>query len=134
MARFTDDELQRKVQEGFIVESEADMTETYKKALITQLTVQGDTELMSAPAYYMAEYDSWALSRFDDIWRATEQPEVFDTIHGTTAAQAISKVEPAVPSINQIDPPEHSHLRKAIRRAQLDALEEGSAQRSLNGR
>jgi ring-1,2-phenylacetyl-CoA epoxidase subunit PaaA len=54
MARFTDEELQRKVQEGFIVESEEDMTETYKKALITQLTVQGDTELISAPAYFMA--------------------------------------------------------------------------------
>ena len=58
MARFTDEELQRKVQEGFIVESEADMTETYKKALITQLTVQADTELMSAPAYQMAAVDA----------------------------------------------------------------------------
>lgn len=54
MGRFTDEELQRKVQEGFIVESEEDMTETYKRALITQLTVQGDTELISAPAYFMA--------------------------------------------------------------------------------
>ncbi|MFQ5890249.1 MAG: Phenylacetic acid catabolic protein [Gemmatimonadota bacterium] len=58
MARFTDDELQRKVHEGFIVESEADMTESYKKALITQLTVQGDTELISAPAYFMAARDA----------------------------------------------------------------------------
>ena len=31
MAGFTDDELMRKVQEGFIVESEADMTETYER-------------------------------------------------------------------------------------------------------
>ena len=58
MARFTDEELMRKVQEGFIVESEADMTDTYKKALIIQLTVQGDTELISAPAYYMAAKDA----------------------------------------------------------------------------
>ena len=58
MARFTDEELQRKVQEGFIVESEEDMTDTYKKALITQLTVQGDTELISAPAYFMAAKDA----------------------------------------------------------------------------
>lgn len=58
MARFTDEELQRKVQEGFIVESEEDMTEAYKKALITQLTVQGDTELISAPAYFMAARDA----------------------------------------------------------------------------
>ena len=54
MARFTDEELMRKVQDGFIVESEADMTDSYKRALIIQLTVQGDTELISAPAYYMA--------------------------------------------------------------------------------
>jgi ring-1,2-phenylacetyl-CoA epoxidase subunit PaaA len=52
MARFTDEELREKVQSGFIVESEDEMTPTYKKALITQLTVQGDTELMSAPSYY----------------------------------------------------------------------------------
>lgn len=32
MARFTDEELKCKVQEGFIVESEADMTESYKKS------------------------------------------------------------------------------------------------------
>lgn len=58
MGRFTDEELQRKVQEGFIVESEEDMTESYKRALITQLTVQGDTELISAPAYFMAARDA----------------------------------------------------------------------------
>ncbi len=58
MARFTDEELQRKVHEGFIVESEADMTETYKRALITQLTVQGDTELISAPAYFRPTRDA----------------------------------------------------------------------------
>ncbi|WP_420632965.1 Phenylacetic acid catabolic protein [Candidatus Palauibacter sp.] len=58
MGRFTDEELQRKVHEGFIVESEEDMTETYKRALITQLTVQGDTELISAPAYFMAARDA----------------------------------------------------------------------------
>jgi len=68
-----------------------------------------------APAYYMPDYDAWVLSRFEDIWSATEHPEIFTTIHGTTAAQAVSKVEPPVPSINQIDPPEHKQLRRAIR-------------------
>jgi ring-1,2-phenylacetyl-CoA epoxidase subunit PaaA len=58
MTRFTDEELMRKVQEGFIVESDRDMTETYRKALIGQLTVQGDTELISAPAYWMAAKDA----------------------------------------------------------------------------
>jgi len=51
-------ELMEKVRAGFMVESEEDMTPGYKKALITQLTVQGDTELLSAPAYYLASKDA----------------------------------------------------------------------------
>ncbi len=47
-----------RINAGFMLESEADMTPGYKKALLTQLTVQGDTELMSAPAYYLAAKDA----------------------------------------------------------------------------
>lgn len=54
MAPFTEDELKAKVHEGFIVESVEEMTEGYRKSLVVQLTVQADTELMSAPAYWMA--------------------------------------------------------------------------------
>jgi ring-1,2-phenylacetyl-CoA epoxidase subunit PaaA len=54
MAPFTEDELKAKVQDGYIVESVEEMTEGYRKALVVQLTVQADTELISAPAYWMA--------------------------------------------------------------------------------
>lgn len=54
MSVFTDDELKEKVRSGYIVESPEEMTDGYRKALIVQLTVQADTELMSAPAYWMA--------------------------------------------------------------------------------
>lgn len=54
MPIFTDDELKEKVQSGYIVESPEEMTDGYRKALVVQLTVQADTELMSAPAYWMA--------------------------------------------------------------------------------
>lgn len=54
MPLFTDDELKEKVRSGYIVESPEEMTDGYRKALIVQLTVQADTELMSAPAYWMA--------------------------------------------------------------------------------
>ncbi len=47
-----------RINDGFMLESDADMTPGYKKALLTQLTVQGDTELMSAPAYYLAARDA----------------------------------------------------------------------------
>jgi len=54
MARFTDEELKQKVQNGFTVEYPDEMTEGYKSALIVQLLVQADTELISAPAYFGA--------------------------------------------------------------------------------
>jgi ring-1,2-phenylacetyl-CoA epoxidase subunit PaaA len=54
MSPFTEEELIQKVQDGYIVESPEEMTEGYRKALRVQLTVQADTELMSAPSYWMA--------------------------------------------------------------------------------
>lgn len=57
-----DQDLISRIQGGFMVESEEDMTPGYKKALITQLTVQGDTELLSAPAYYLASRDAPSIN------------------------------------------------------------------------
>ncbi len=54
MSPFSEEELIAKVQDGYMVESPEEMTEGYRKALRVQLTVQADTELMSAPAYWMA--------------------------------------------------------------------------------
>ena len=54
MTQFSEDELKAKVRDGYVVESVEDMTEGYRKALRVQLTVQADTELMSAPSYWMA--------------------------------------------------------------------------------
>lgn len=58
MTRYTEDELKRKVHEGYILESPEEMTPGYHKALTIQLLVQGDTELMSAPAYWGAAQDA----------------------------------------------------------------------------
>lgn len=58
MPAFSEEELKRKVHEGYILESPDEMTDGYRKALITQLLVQGDTELISAPAYWGAAQDA----------------------------------------------------------------------------
>lgn len=49
-----DAQLREKVQEGRLVESVDEMTEEYKRELRHIVTVSGDTELLSAPAYYFA--------------------------------------------------------------------------------
>ncbi len=54
MSAMTEDEMKASVQDGHIVESVEEMTPGYRKALVVQLTVQADTELISAPAYWMA--------------------------------------------------------------------------------
>jgi ring-1,2-phenylacetyl-CoA epoxidase subunit PaaA len=54
MAVLTDEALKEKIQKGHLVETTDEMTEGYKKALSQILLVQADTELMSAPSYYMA--------------------------------------------------------------------------------
>lgn len=58
MTRYTEVELKQKVKEGYILESPDEMTPGYRKALTVQLLVQGDTELMSAPAYWGAAQDA----------------------------------------------------------------------------
>jgi len=57
-----DGALKERIAEGFVVESIDDMTPGYLKALKTQMLVQGDTELMSAPAYYLAAKDAPTIS------------------------------------------------------------------------
>ena len=57
-----DKDLKERIANGFILESADDMTPGYLSALKIQMLVQGDTELMSAPAYYMAAKDAPTIS------------------------------------------------------------------------
>jgi ring-1,2-phenylacetyl-CoA epoxidase subunit PaaA len=58
MSHYSEDEIKQKVQDGYILESPDEMTEGYRAALIVQLLVQADTELISAPAYWGAAQDA----------------------------------------------------------------------------
>ena len=46
--------LRNRIQEGRLVESVTEMSDEYKRELRHIVTVSGDTELLSAPAYYYA--------------------------------------------------------------------------------
>jgi len=69
-----------------------------------------------APAYYLEEYDTWALSRFEDIWKASGDMKHLTAAKGTTAAHLLTKVQPVTPMINMMDPPDHTRLRGAFRK------------------
>jgi cytochrome P450 len=69
-----------------------------------------------APCYYIAEYDAWALSRFEDIWTASMDNEHFSAAQGTTSSHLLTKVQPVTPMINLMDPPQHTKLRAQVRK------------------
>jgi cytochrome P450 len=68
-----------------------------------------------APAYYIEEYDAWALSRFEDIWNASMDADSYSAAKGTTSAHLLTKVQPVTPMLNLMDPPEHTALRAKFR-------------------
>lgn len=68
-----------------------------------------------APCYHIEEYDAWALSRFHDIWEASQDTEHYTATKGTTSSHVLTKVQPVTPMLNMMDPPEHTILRKELR-------------------
>ena len=68
-----------------------------------------------APAYYVEEFDCWALSRFEDIWVESGDNEAYSAAkRGTTPAHLITKQMDVFPSVNMMDPPEHVRNRALI--------------------
>ena len=70
----------------------------------------------AAPVYHIAEYDAWALSRFDDVWNASTDNDHFSVAKGTTSAHVLTKVQPVTPMLNLMDPPQHTQLRAELRK------------------
>src|SRR5262245_33934103 len=56
-----------------------------------------------APAYYVERYDCWALSRFEDVWNAGDDPNV-SSARGSTAGHLLTRVQPLQRMLNTMDP------------------------------
>ncbi len=69
-----------------------------------------------APCYHLEKWDAFALSRFEDIWKASMDAKNYSTARGTTAAHLLTKVQPVTPMLNLMDPPAHTALRSQIRK------------------
>jgi cytochrome P450 len=75
-----------------------------------------------SPVHYIEAFDSWALSRFEDIWSAGEDPLTYyspgpslNTAMLTRAADGAQEPDmEQFQSIFTINPPTHTMLRKAL--------------------
>jgi cytochrome P450 len=67
-----------------------------------------------APACYIERYDCWALSRFDDVWNAGDDPN-FSSARGSASGHLLTKVQPLLRMLNTMDPPDHTRLRAVLR-------------------
>ena len=67
-----------------------------------------------APAYYIERYDCWALSRFEDVWNAGDDPNV-SSARGSASGHLLTKVQPLLRMLNTMDPPDHTRLRAILR-------------------
>ena len=67
-----------------------------------------------SPLHFMEKWNAWALSRFDDVWWACES-KLVTSAKGATTAHLLTKVQPVLPLLNNMDPPDHSVLRGRLR-------------------
>ncbi len=68
-----------------------------------------------SPVHHIEEYDAWALAKFEDIWKCSMDNRHFSAARGTTSAHLLTKVQPVTPMLNNMDPPQHTQLRAAMR-------------------
>jgi cytochrome P450 len=65
-----------------------------------------------APVYHNERMDFWALSRFDDVLAGLHDPATYTSTGGV----AIEHTDAALKSMIEMDPPEHTQMRKLIAR------------------
>jgi hypothetical protein len=64
-----------------------------------------------APAFYLAEFDCWFLSRFEDIWTRLQDQSPLTSRFGTTTTHLLTKQTPVAPNISSYDGAEHARIR-----------------------
>lgn len=65
-----------------------------------------------APVYHNERIDFWALSRFDDVLNGLHDPATFTSTGGV----AIEHTDTKLTSMIELDPPDHTAMRKLIAR------------------
>ncbi len=67
-----------------------------------------------SPVHYLEKYDTWFLSRFEDIWQCTTR-DVFTAERGVTPEMVLLKAPPAPdPVFSMLDPPRALEYRRML--------------------
>lgn len=88
-----------------------------------------------APAYWNDELRFWVLSRFDDVLEAFRDTATYSSANGVALEQR-GKVSRAFKSMIDLDPPQHTELRKLVSRVftgRRVAAMEDAARRIVDG-
>jgi cytochrome P450 len=75
-----------------------------------------------APVYWIAPLQAWALSRYADVDFALRNPQIFPSSVFTTQALGDLNPTPEVPWILDMNPPDHTRLRKLVNKGFLPRL------------
>ena len=67
------------------------------------------------PIYYLEEKNLWILSKFEDVFNAARNPEIFSSQNGLTVDSDSADFEMGdVSPMVFLDPPEHTELRRLV--------------------
>jgi len=67
-----------------------------------------------SPVHFVERWDSWALSRFQDIWDVSQDSDHLTVTKGTSSPFVLTKSLPPFRNLNHMDPPSHTELRTRI--------------------
>ncbi len=94
---------------------------TVEYDLFSHEVIHGDNHAVykrlreESPVHFMPRWDAFALSRFEDVWWACEGDFVSNG-RGATSAHLLTKIQPVLPLLNNMDPPDHTKLRGGLRK------------------
>ena len=67
-----------------------------------------------APVYYLERFDAWVLSRFEDIWQASQDRVHYSTANSTADLPFLKRQPAAMEVLSTMDPPAHTELRTLL--------------------
>lgn len=67
-----------------------------------------------SPVHFVEKWNTWAVSRFQDVWDVSLDTEHLTVTKGTSSPFVLTKSLPPFRNLNHMDPPEHTELRTRI--------------------